>query len=62
MAADSVRVGYSYAEGWAWWITLSFEGPEALTLRMDNVVPATAAAGGGEPSTYWAMAADLRRG
>ncbi len=58
---DSITVGYSYAEGWEWRITIDLASPDTLSLRMDNVVPASAAAGAGAPITYWAMAADLRR-
>lgn len=62
-ADSSVTVGYSYAEGWEWRITISVEDPDVLRLRMDNVVPASASAASGaaEGVTYWAMDAELRR-
>ena len=56
----SLTVGYSYAEGWEWRITLRADRPDVLRWRMDNVVPATAS-GTGEAVTYWAMDAELRR-
>ncbi len=56
----SLTVGYSYAEGWEWRITITADRPDVLRWRMDNVVPATAS-GTGEAVTYWAMDAELRR-
>jgi hypothetical protein len=56
----TLRVGYSYEEGWWWRITLTADQPDVLRLRMDNVVPATAS-GAGHEVTYWAMDGELRR-
>lgn len=57
---DSLTVGYSYAEGWEWRITLTADRSDVLRWRMDNVVPA-AASGAGEEVVYWAMVGELRR-
>jgi hypothetical protein len=61
--ADSgvVALGYSYAEGWEWRITVDAADAGSLRLRMDNVVPPSVAAQGDGPLAYWAMDADLRR-
>lgn len=56
----SVTVGYSYAEGWEWRITLTVDRPDSLRWRMDNVVPPFES-GTGEPVAYWAMDGELRR-
>lgn len=55
-----LRVGYEYAPGWRWEIVLDPTDPDSLLLRMDNVVPADAAAGQ-VASTYSAMRMDLGR-
>lgn len=60
--ADSVTVGYAYAEGWQWRITLTVDGPDVLRWRMDNVVPPSSAAGSAGVLTYWSMDATLHRG
>lgn len=57
---DTVTVGYAYAEGWEWRITLTTERPDMLRWRMDNVVPPSAS-GTGEAVTYWAMDSKLLR-
>ncbi|NUR09830.1 MAG: hypothetical protein HOQ22_14150 [Nocardioidaceae bacterium] len=57
---DTLTVGFSYAEGWEWRITLTADEPDVLRWRMDNVVPPSPSRGP-EPVTYWAMDADLRR-
>jgi hypothetical protein len=57
---DSLTVGYAYAEGWEWRITLTADRPDTLRWRMDNVVPPSAA-GTAEAVTYWAMDAELHR-
>ena len=59
-AADTITVGYSYAEGWEWRITLTVDQPDVLRWQMDNVVPPSAS-GTAEAVTYWAMDAELRR-
>lgn len=56
----TLTVGYAYAEGWEWRITLSADQPDMLRWRMDNVVPPSAS-GTAEAVTYWAMAGELRR-
>ena len=56
----SLTVGYSYAEGWEWRITVTADRPDVLQLRMDNVVPASAT-GTGEAAAYWAMDGELHR-
>jgi hypothetical protein len=56
----SVTVGYSYAEGWEWVITLIADRPDQLRWRMDNVVPPSAS-GTAEALTYWAMDGELYR-
>jgi hypothetical protein len=55
-----VSVGYEYAEGWEWTITVDSSDTGALRLRMDNVVPESAA-GEGQAGAYWAMEAVLHR-
>ena len=50
---------YSYAGDWQWHIVIDASDPARLGIRMDNVVPASAAAQGYPPGTYWAMNADL---
>lgn len=57
---QSLTVGYSYAEGWEWRITLTVDQPDVLRWRMDNVVPA-AVSGADEEVAYWAMGGALRR-
>jgi hypothetical protein len=57
---STVTVGYTYAENWRWIITVDTSDPEVLHLRMDNVVPESAAAQGYTPGAYWAMDAALR--
>jgi hypothetical protein len=57
---DALTVGYSYAEGWEWRITLTAERPDVLRWRMDNVVPASVS-GTAEEIVYWAMDGERRR-
>ncbi len=57
---DTLTVGYAYAEGWEWRITLTIDHPDRLRWRMDNVVPPSAS-GTDEATTYWAMDGDLHR-
>lgn len=61
IADGAITVSYAYAEGWEWRITITPDGPDGLHLRMDNVVPPSAAAGAGAALTYWAMDAELHR-
>jgi hypothetical protein len=56
----TLTVGYSYAKGWEWRITLTIDRPDMLCWRMDNVVPPSASSTG-EAVTYWAMNSELRR-
>jgi hypothetical protein len=57
-----ITVGASYAEGWDWNISVDATDAGSLRLRMDNVVPASAAAAQGQQGgAYWAMDAELRR-
>ena len=56
----TLTIGYPYAEGWEWRITLSADRPDRLRWRMDNVVPPSVS-GTAEAVTYWAMDAELRR-
>ena len=55
----TITLGYSYAGDWQWKIVIDSSDPARLEIRMDNVVPASAAAQGYPPGTYWAMKADL---
>src|SRR5262245_22698818 len=57
---DTLTVGFSYAEGWEWRITLTADQPDVLRWRMDNVVPPSPSRGP-ETVTYWAMDAELHR-
>jgi hypothetical protein len=62
VAGRVVTVGYIYAEEWEWRITLDASSSESLLLRMDNVVPQSAAAEGHAAGAYWAMESELARG
>jgi hypothetical protein len=55
-----ITVGYEYAPGWRWNITVDPTDPTALRLRMENVVPEDAAEGRAAVS-YPAMEMTLRR-
>jgi hypothetical protein len=55
-----VRLDYQYADDWRWLITVDATDPEVLYLRMDNVVPESAAPDGGA-GPYPAMVARLLR-
>ena len=50
----------SYAGDWGWRIALASDG-ESLTMRMDNVVPASAATEDFAGGPYHVMVAELRR-
>jgi len=55
----TVTLDYSYAGDWQWKIVIDTSDPARLGVRMDNVVPVSAADQGYTPGTYWAMKADL---
>lgn len=57
----TITVGYEYGGDWRWQITVDPGDPEALGLRMDNVVPESAATDIVVAGPYAAMAAHLRR-
>ena len=57
--AGELLVAGSYAGEWGWRIALALDG-EGLTLRMDNVVPASIAAAG-DAGPYPVMICELRR-
>jgi len=50
----------SYAGEWGWRIALATDG-ESLTLRMDNVVPASASTDDFDGGPYHVMVAELAR-
>ena len=54
-------VSYEYGGDWRWQITVDATDPEVLTLRMDNIVPQSAAGEGGFAGAYSAMVTELRR-
>ena len=54
-------VSYAYGGDWRWEITVDATDPDALALRMDNVVPPSMAAEGGFAGPYAAMMTELRR-
>ena len=55
----TITLAYSYAGDWQWKVVIDTSDPSRLRIRMDNVVPDSAAAQGYPPGTYWAMRADL---
>jgi hypothetical protein len=57
----TITVGCSYGGDWEWTIVIDASDPARLGIRMDNTVPASAAALGYSPGSYWAMKADLQR-
>jgi hypothetical protein len=57
---EAVELEADYGGGWLWRIALSAPGPSALTLRMDNVVPAEHRPEDAGP--YTAMLMELRPG
>jgi hypothetical protein len=57
----AVIVGYAYSGEWRWEIALGTPLPDRLTLRMSNVVPASAATDEIAAGAYAAMSAELRR-
>lgn len=56
-----IRLSYSYAGDWQWVIAVDATDPDSLRVRMDNVVPESAAAQGYPPGDYWAMRTELSR-
>ena len=54
-------VGYEYAGDWRWEIIIDASAADALALRMDNIVPASAVPDGTGPVRYAAMITNLRR-
>ena len=55
------RLTYVYADDWHWQITVDATEPDALRLRMSNVVPESAATDDMAAGSYLAMDTDLRR-
>lgn len=55
-----IVVGYDYEIQWRWQITIDPTDPEALRLRMDNVIPEAAAGDGIPAGPYPAMLMELR--
>ncbi|MDO9353040.1 MAG: hypothetical protein Q7T55_05065 [Solirubrobacteraceae bacterium] len=56
-----VTVGYVYGGDWRWEIVLDGSEPDRLTLRMDNVIPESAASADLAAGPYAAMSAALTR-
>lgn len=54
-------VSYEYGVGWRWKISLDATDPASLLLRMDNVVPDSAATEAVPAGAYSAMLTELRR-
>ena len=54
-------VSYAYGGDWRWEITVDAQNPEVLAIRMDNIVPQSVAAEGGDAGPYSAMVVDLQR-
>jgi hypothetical protein len=59
MESGRIVVSYEYGEEWRWQISIDATDPAALTIQMDNIVPASVAPDAAGP--YAAMVADLRR-
>lgn len=59
--AGLMTVSCEYAGEWRWQITVDSTNADSLKLRMDNVVPASAATQAFGPGPYPAMITDLRR-
>jgi hypothetical protein len=55
-----ITVGYEYAPGWRWGITVDATDPASLRLQMENVVPEDAAEGRSAVA-YPVMVMTLRR-
>jgi hypothetical protein len=56
-----LTVSYAYGGDWRWQVTIDGTDLDALTIRMDNIVPESAAGEGGSAGAYSAMATELRR-
>lgn len=54
-------VSYAYGGDWRWQITVDATDPEVLTMRMDNIVPQSAATEEVAAGAYAAMVTELRR-
>ena len=54
-------VSYAYGGDWRWEICVDATEPEVLALRMDNIVPESAANEAVPAGAYPAMVTDLRR-
>ena len=54
-------VSYAYGGEWRWQITVDATDPAMLALRMDNVVPQSAATEAVDAGPYPAMVTELRR-
>ena len=47
----TITLGYGYARGWQWRTLIDTTDPARLAIRMDDVVPASAAARATRPAT-----------
>ena len=56
-----VDLALTYGGDWGWTISVDTTDPAALRLRMENVVPESAVASGGQAGAYLVMETDLRR-
>lgn len=61
MDGGTIVVDYEYGDDWMWLISVDITDPEALGLRMDNVIPASAATDALAAGPYPAMVARLIR-
>jgi hypothetical protein len=57
----TATVGYTYGGDWRWNIVVDASDADRLTLRMDNVIPASAANADLAAGPYPAMLAELTR-
>ena len=55
-------MSYTYGGDWQWQITVNVTNPDVLVLRMDNIVPESAAGPEIVAGAYPAMLSELRRG
>ena len=56
-----LTVSYAYGGDWQWQITVDATNADLLVLRMDNIVPQSAATEGVVAGAYPAMVTELRR-
>lgn len=56
-----VTVACTYGGDWEWVIAVDATDADTLTVRMDNVVPASMAGEGRATGAYWAMDSELHR-